>query len=389
MKREVPGEEEELGRADEMAPGRGSTPALPPAVTPRSTLFAPRPTPRAPLGWGIIGCSDIVERRAAAAIRAQEQSDIVAFLSRDRARAAAFAGRFGAARAYDDLHAFLGDGRIDVVYIATEVDRHAELAVAAAEAGKHLLVEKPMALDPAQCEAMIAAAARNGVRLSVAYYARFFEKAQTMRRVIAEGHLGRVVRAQVRVLDRYAPAPDDPQAWRVAATAGGNRLADVGSHRLDLLAHFLGRPAAVYGLADRLSMGYAAADTETGLIRFANGAHATVLASANIPAGAGATSVEIHGTAGALLTDPWSDEPVVVHGADLPPIQARRPENAHFPLIDDFARAIAAGRPPRFSGADGLWATAMIAGVYESARTGRLVEILPPAPGAEEPAPAP
>jgi predicted dehydrogenase len=80
---------------------------------------------------------------------------------------------------------------------------------------------------------------------------------------------------------------------------------------------------------------------------------------------------------GALLTDPWSDAPVEVVGSGLPPLAVRRPENAHFPLIDDFARAIAEGRAPRFDGADGMWATAVIAGAYESARTGRVIPLEP------------
>jgi predicted dehydrogenase len=339
------------------------------------------------IGWGVVGCSDIVERRAADAIRMQPASDLVAFHSRDRARAEAFAARYGAAAPYDDLDALLADDRIDVVYVATEVNRHAALTIAAAEAGKHVLVEKPMALDASECRAMIAAAERSGVRLSVAYYARFFEKSAAMKRVIDEGALGKVVRATITQISYVNPDPTNPKYWRVTDRGGGNVLADVGSHRLDLLAYWLGRPARVTGLASRLSMSYAAADTETALVEFATGAHVTVLANANVPRGIrrtagpgdaeGQTSIEIYGTEGALLTDPWSDAPVQVAGTDRPPITCARPENAHAPMIDDFASAIAEGRAPRFSGVDGMWATAVIAGVYESARTGCFVDITP------------
>ncbi len=232
---------------------------------------------------------------------------------------------------------------------------------------------------------MIAAAERNGVRLAVAYYARFFEKSAAMQRVIAGGALGKVVRATIEQLSYYNPDPADPKYWRAAGRGGGNVLADVGSHRIDQLVYWLGRPVRVAGLADRLSMPYEAADTETALVQFEGGAHATVLANANVPRGirrtagpgnpAGQTSIEIYGTEGALLTDPWSDEPVQVVGTDLPPIQCTRPENAHAPMIDDFATALADGRASRFSGVDGMWATAVIHGAYESARTGRWVEI--------------
>jgi predicted dehydrogenase len=335
----------------------------------------------APVGWGIVGCSDIVRKRAGAAIVAQEQSRLVAFAARDIARAREFAAHFGAETAYDDMDSFLRDERITCVYVATEVERHANLAIAAARAGKHVLVEKPMALDTAECLAMIGAADRHGVRLAVAYYCRFFEKARLMKQVIEEGRLGTVVRANVRVLDYYDPPPAHPQAWRVTARGGGNRLADIGSHRLDLLVYFLGRPLLVAGLADRLSMTYEAPDTETALIRFEGGAHVTAMASANVPHAASSTSLEIYGTRGALLTDPWSDDPVAVLGSDDAPLAATRPANAHFPMIDDFARAIVEGRPPRFSGPDGLWATAIIEGVYQSARDGCAVTLPPLASG--------
>ncbi|NLT41035.1 MAG: Gfo/Idh/MocA family oxidoreductase [Anaerolineae bacterium] len=328
------------------------------------------------VGWGIIGCSDIVQRRAGEALRSQPQSDIIAFHSRSLDRARAFAERYGAPTAYDDLDHLLADDRIDAVYVATEVDRHAEQAIAAARAGKHVLVEKPMALDVAQCRAMIAAAEESGVHLAVAYYARFLPKPQVMRSVIAAGRLGRIVRAVIRVIGYYNPDPSDPKHWRVSGRGGGNMLADVGSHRLDLLAYLMdSRPTAVCGFADHLSLPYQAADTETALVRFDNGAHVTVLANANVPHPGRLSSVEIYGTEGSLLTDPWSDEPVTVVGSDMAPVVVESPANAHFPMMDDFARSLAEGRAPRFSGQDGLWATAVITGTYESQRAGRVVEV--------------
>ncbi len=340
------------------------------------------------VGWAIVGCSDIVERRAADAILQQPNSRIVAFHSRDLTRAQSFAQRFHADTAYHDLDKLLADDRIHAVYVATEVDRHAQQTIAACRAGKHVLVEKPMALTPDECRAMIDAANRHNVNLAVAYYARFFEKSAAMQRVIAEGHLGKIVRATITQLAYANPDPANPKYWRVTGRGGGNLLADVGSHRLDLLMYWLGRPARVAGLVDRLSMPYPAPDTETALVQFANGAHATVLASANIPRGirktagpsdpAGDTSIELYGTEGALLTDPWSDAPIQVlvpNAASFQPITCTRPTNAHAPLMHDFATAILEHRPPRFPPIEALWTTAIIHGAAESARTNRFVEI--------------
>ena len=329
----------------------------------------------ASIGWGVIGCSDIVEKRGAAAIREQTNSELVAFHSRDKERAEAFAARFEAKGAYDDVESLLADGRIDAVYIANEVDRHAELTIAAANAGKHVLVEKPMALNTKQCLAMIDAAKRNGVRLSVAYYARFFHKAQVMKQVMEAGALGEIVRGTIRLMRHFDPSPSDPKYWRVMARAGGNILADIGSHRLDLFVYFLGRPRRVCGFVDRLTMTYEGADTETGLVQFENGAHVTVLASANTPASDRSTTMEIFGTRGALLMDPWSESPVEVLGSDMAPIPIQPYSNSHVPVVDDFVRAIVQGSAPRFSGVDGMWATTVIEGIYDSAATGKAVSV--------------
>jgi predicted dehydrogenase len=323
------------------------------------------------IGWAIVGCSDIVEQRGAAAICSQAQSRLVAVHSRNKERADAFATTFSADYGTADLGAALADERIRAVYIATEVDRHRELTVAAANAGKHVLVEKPMALDVQECRTMVGAAERAGVHLAVAYYVRFYERSRIMKQVIEEGHLGQVVRAVVRNVGYYNPSEDDPKYWRVTKRGGGNCLADVGSHRLDLLCYLLGRPALVTGLADRLSMDYEACDTETALVRYENGAHVIAMANANVPnAGACSTSIEIYGTKGSLLTDPWNSDPIRVAGSDADFGAGKEPENRHFPMVDDFAGAIAEGRAPRFDGVDGMWATAIIAGAYDAARTG-------------------
>jgi predicted dehydrogenase len=142
-----------------------------------------------------------------------------------------------------------------------------------------------------------------------------------------------------------------------------------------MLSYFLGKPIRVCGFFDRLSMSYEAADTETALAQFENGVHVTVMANANVPNPGSGTSIEIYGTKGSLLTDPWSEEPVKVLGSDMKAIPVNRPQNAHFPMIDDFAKAIEAGKKPRFSGIDGMWATAVIHGVYESSRTGKVISI--------------
>ena len=193
------------------------------------------------VGWGIVGCSDIVRRRAADAILMQPDSRIAAFYSHSAELADEHAARYGG-QGYTSLNELLADDGVTIVYVASPVERHAAETIAAAQSGKHVLVEKPMALTADECDAMIAAANANGVTCAVAYYARWLPKVRHMKQLLDEQALGTVVRAHVAQLSEFNPVADDPKIWRVQGRAGGGALADVGSHRLDLLHYLLCPP---------------------------------------------------------------------------------------------------------------------------------------------------
>src|SRR5512138_2931062 len=115
------------------------------------------------LGWGLVGASDIARTRMIEAIRAQPDSDVVAIMSSDAERARRFAAANGIAHAYDSLDALVSDPTVDVVYISTTNELHAEQTLAAARAGKHVLCEKPLALALDDARAMVAACQAAGV----------------------------------------------------------------------------------------------------------------------------------------------------------------------------------------------------------------------------------
>ncbi|MEQ1646498.1 MAG: Gfo/Idh/MocA family oxidoreductase, partial [Pyrinomonadaceae bacterium] len=124
--------------------------------------------------WGVIGAGDIVRKRIATVLREPPNSEFVS-VSRSQAELAEQSAReLGARKWFADWREQIADSEIDAVYIATPVYLHAEQAIAAAEAGKHVLCEKPMALTVAECDQMIAAASANNVKLGVAYYRRFY-----------------------------------------------------------------------------------------------------------------------------------------------------------------------------------------------------------------------
>lgn len=327
------------------------------------------------LRWGIIGCGDIANKRVAPAINDQPDSDLVAFFSHSKARAEEFARRHGAQRAYDDLDALLADEEINAVYIASPVYRHCAETLAAAAAGKHVLCEKPMALNPTEGQRMIDACQAHGVHLAIAYYRRWYPKTRKMKELIDSGAIGRPVQGTIAMVGYYNPAPDDPKHWRVEPDkSGGGNLMDTGSHRLDVLCYLLGEPEAVAGFADQLALDLAVPDTESLVIRMKNGAHVVSRHAFCIPVLR--DDFEIFGTQGALFATPFDGDSLtaILDGEeqrfDLP-----RHANVHFPLIDDFARQISQGKAPEFNGWDGLQATRIMSGCYESAQTGQVVRV--------------
>jgi len=120
--------------------------------------------------WGLIGCGDIARKRVAPALREHPNCELLS-VSRTRFdQVEQFANEFGARRWYADWKELIADEEIDAVYIATPVHLHAAQAIAAAEGGKHVLCEKPMAMTVAECDEMIAACSENNVHLGVPYY---------------------------------------------------------------------------------------------------------------------------------------------------------------------------------------------------------------------------
>jgi predicted dehydrogenase len=334
----------------------------------------------ATLGWGVLGCGDITDKRGAPAILAQEDSRLVAFCSRERARAEEFAARHrdpraAATRAYDSLEEMLADKAVTAVYVATEHNRHCAETIHAAEAGRHVLCEKPMAMNGEECRRMIAACAANGVALAVAYYRRWYPKVRKMKELLEAGAIGEVVSGNIFLGSRLNAARVGPENWRLQAErSGGGALVDTGSHRLDILCYLLGEPARVAGFAERQEMPIEAPDAESLLIRMRSGAH--IVSRHSFRTRAGRDDFELFGTRGSLVASPMDGDRLTVTVEGQPEtFELPKHANVHFPLFDSFARRVSRGEPPEFDGTDGLQASRIIQGCYDSARTGRVVDV--------------
>ncbi|HYD85517.1 MAG TPA: Gfo/Idh/MocA family oxidoreductase, partial [Opitutus sp.] len=199
--------------------------------------------------WGIIGCGDVTEVKSGPGFQKANDSRLVAVMRRSAGLAEDYARRHGVPRWYDDARALVNDPEVDAVYVATPPGAHFEGVQLAAAAGKPCYVEKPMARNVAECDAMIAACAAAKQTLFVAYYRRALPRFLKVRELVEGGAVGRLTGVNYRMATT-TPANADPAkgAWRVsAAESGGGLFLDVGSHVLDFLDFCVGPLEDVHG----------------------------------------------------------------------------------------------------------------------------------------------
>ena len=197
-----------------------------------------------PIQWGVIGCGDVVKRKSGPAFHQSDRSDIYAVVSSDGTSAEAYATAHDVPIATADVDRVITDPDVDAVYVATPPNTHKEYTIAGAEAGKPVLVEKPLGLSAVEAKAMVEACGTSETELFVAYYRRFHPQIQKMRCILDDGAIGNPTHAFV---DYSFPTPAD-SGWRESpAVSGGGWFVDATSHRLDLLVSLLGPPQSVTG----------------------------------------------------------------------------------------------------------------------------------------------
>lgn len=324
--------------------------------------------------WAVIGAGDVVERRVAKALQTAEGSTLLAAVRRDEAKLQAFAEKFGVPRAYKDAADVWNDPDIDAVYVATPVMMHAEHTMEAARHGKHVLCEKPMALNAAEAEGMIAVCREHGVKLGIAYYRRFYPKIQKMKQLIDSGAIGKPVYARAQFSGKTNHAGTD-RAWLLRPeVSGGGPLMDVGTHVIDLLCYCLGEPRQVSAMTGNVLQELDVEDTASVLIQFASGCHASIHASFSTAAG---NQLELFGTEGKLTMRTVEDAELVwTNGAgevqlfDLP-----KHENMNVPMIERFIEYIRGGQSFPSEGEQGIFASRIADAAYRSAAEGRHISV--------------
>ena len=281
--------------------------------------------------WGIIGCGDVTEVKSGPGFQRANGSQLVAVMRRQAALAADYARRHGVPRWYDNAEALIRDPEVDAVYVATPPETHAHFALAVAAAGKPAYVEKPMARHTPECDRMVAAFARDGQKLFVAYYRRCLPRFVLVQELLAAGALGRVTGVRYHWA---APAHrESGPAWRLDATkAGGGLFLDLGSHVLDLLDFLLGPLTEIAGTAANLASSHPVEDTVTMSFRTGSGAPGT--AHWNFASALRDDQLELRGTEGRLNFSVFGGEPVRLEtAAGVQLFDRPHPPHVQQPLI--------------------------------------------------------
>lgn len=297
------------------------------------------------VNWLLIGIGDIARKRVIQAILADPRSALTGFVTRDPRKAEAYPGT----TAWPTLEAAMASGRqIDAVYIASPVVFHAEQAIAALRAGKHVLCEKPVAMNYAEAVSIVQAANASGNLFGVSYYRRLYPKLRRAKELIATGAIGQPLFAEGIY---HGWLESEERGWlRDPALAGGGPLYDVGSHRIDAMNFLFGKPERATGLRSNALHDLKVEDSATVLIGYADGVHAVVDARWN--SRIARDEFRIIGTEGALDLTPLNGPDIhTPEGVESLPTAA----NTHLPAIENFVAAILDGAALACPGDEAIW----------------------------------
>jgi 1,5-anhydro-D-fructose reductase (1,5-anhydro-D-mannitol-forming) len=316
-------------------------------------------------------------------------ASLAAVYSRDQGRAEAFAQKHGAAAAYSDLDALLRDPSVDAVFVSSPNALHAEQTIAAAQAGKHVLVEKPMATRREDAVAMIEACRAAGVTLGVGFHLRQHPGHKEARRLVESGALGAIAVAQgqwgfgTRGQDQPPLRTGLRQWWGEPELIGGaSAMMGTGVHVVDLLRFVLGQEVVeVAAITDGQSEAQPLENLVTLLLRFDGGTLATVTSGRRIPDSR--NDLALYGSNGRLIVAEslWegrqgrleisteSDNRTAPYAGDA--------LANYLDQFIDFEAAVEEKREPAASGIDGLRVIEVTLAMIESARSKRVVAIEP------------
>lgn len=326
--------------------------------------------------WGLIGASTIAAQHMIGAIRQQPGGDVAHVVSSSAERGAAYADEHSIPASGTSVDTCVNDPGIQAIYISTTNEKHFDQAMAAITAGKHVLCEKPLAMELNQAVIMVRAAQDAGVVFATNHHLRCSGSHRTMKGLIDAGKIGKIL--SVRIF-HAVHLPENLQGWRIDdKSAGGGVVLDIVVHDADVTRFLTGEdPVKVSAMTSASGMGQGVEDSSMVLMMTASGAMVSTHESFTHPFAN--TGVEVHGTEGSLISrTTMSQRPV----GEIELVTATGRENVSFPDtnlyvtgLNDFYRAVAGRGRPAADGPDGVKSLAVALAALKSAETGRVQDV--------------
>lgn len=331
------------------------------------------------MGFAIIG-TGVIAPLHATAIKLIPEAELVSVVDVNEEKAREFQKKFESTKSYTSLEDCLQDEAVDIVCICTPSGTHGNLAVRAAEAGKHILCEKPLEIQKDKMTAMINACRQAKVKLGVVYQRRLMGPTMKAKRMVEEGIFGKMTLADAHLKYYRDQAYYDSAGWRGTwEMDGGGALMNQGVHGIDLIQWFNGGIKKIFARAATMSRNIEVEDTAVALVEYNNGAFGTIQGS-TLAYPSQMTRFELCGDEGTVIFDDkniltcetlagkvnqndWKLEDDHV----IP--EVRSP--GHYRYVYDMIRAVQEDRDPFVSGEEGRKAVDVILAIYESAKTGK------------------
>lgn len=287
--------------------------------------------------WGLIGCGNVTEVKSGPAFNKIEGSKLVAVMRRNGEKAEDYARRHGVPKWYDDAGKLIHDPEVNAIYIATPPGSHAEYTIKAAEAGKPVYVEKPMARNHHECKQMIQACEKAGVPLFVAYYRRCLPAFLKVKQLVDDGAIGeaRFVTISLFHPPKKEDFDSDNLPWRVMPElAGGGYFFDLAPHQLDYLDYVLGPIVSAKGLAANQAKWYPAEDIVCASLAFASGVIGNGVWCFTVSPAGRTDRIEIVGSKGKIAFATFEREPIRLEtDQGVEEFHLPAPEHIQQPLI--------------------------------------------------------
>lgn len=343
------------------------------------------------MNFGIIGCGGIADRRTIPGMIESDKVKIISVEDISEELAVKVAKKYGVENYYTNEDELLCNTEVESVYIGTPVYAHGEQVRKAADAGKHILCEKPLAKTIKETEKIIEYCYKRAVTLQIGFMMRYHGYHIKAKEIIEKGELGHPVMGRGQLTCWYPPMEG---AWRQdPEKGGGGSLMDMAIHTVDILRYFFGEVGAVTSFNGTETHGYPVEDSGVILLKFKNGAYGVCDSFFNVPDEAAKGVLEVYGTKGSLLAEGTISQ--VAGGRMLAYLQKGKKgydaqqerggikpveikaelKNMYLAEVEDFIDAVEKKRKPMNSGEEALKNFLVIQAAYKSQKTGKTIKL--------------